>query len=653
MVIASLCPPVVAADYTFADAQKLLKQYCQACHQGKAAAGKFDLRRFPTAGRIAEEPHIWEAALIRVRQHEMPPKGAPEPRLEEREQFAGWLENALRTSACAGGLKPGRSAIRRLNRDEYAATIRDLLNVHVNAGRALPSDGAGGEGFDNAAETLFLSPVHAERYLEAAKFALEYGAKDPRSRARFLTDTPVFEFRRPPTPQGPEGARRPSPQPADRASELASLGEEGARRILAVFLPRAFRRPVSAVELERYLRLFRKAAAQGDSFDQAVLFAMEGVLISPHFLFRVEDPNRSPEPRPVTDYELASRLSYFLWGSMPDQKLFDLAAEGRLQDESVLHEQVVRMLKDEKMLGFAESFAEQWLGTRELGRDIKPDASLFPEYYDAEIQSAIRYEPIIFFQEVFAENLSLLSFLDSRFTVLTNKLQRHYGIQLEEKLRQQPKRVDLPEGTRRGGLLGMAAVLAVSSLPTRTSPVLRGKWVLDALLGTPPPPPPPDVPELGEAHSTAAPKTVRERLERHRQNPACAGCHDRIDPIGFGLENFDVLGRWREQDSGKPIDASGVLPDGTTFNGPEELKRALLERKDLFIRNLTAKMLGYALGRGLERGDHCTVDQIVKQVKEQDYRAHALVFGIVNSVPFRYKPGTDLGVAVLSQEIRR
>jgi hypothetical protein len=645
--------PVWGAAYTFTDAQKLLRQYCQGCHRGKAAVGGFDLQQFPSIEKIAEKPHIWDAALLRVRQHEMPPKGAPAPTLEEREQFAAWLESTLRAAACAGGLKPGRSTIRRLNRDEYAATVRDLLNVHVNAGRALPSDGAGGEGFDNAAETLFLSPVHAEKYLEAAKFALEYGAKDPRSRARFLTDTPVFEFRRPQAPQSPEGARRPPPQPADRASELASLGEDGARRILAVFLPRAFRRPVSGTELERYLALYRKAAAQGDSFDQAVLFALQGVLISPHFLFRVEDPNRSPEPRRVSDYELASRLSYFLWGSMPDQKLFELAAEGRLHEESVLNQQVVRMLKDEKVLGFAESFAEQWLGTRELGRDIKPDANLFPEYYDAEIQSAIRYEPIIFFQEVFAENLSLLNFLDSKFTVLTNKLQRHYGVVLEERLRQQPKRVDLPDGTRRGGLLGMAAVLAVSSLPTRTSPVLRGKWVLDALLGTPPPPPPPDVPELEEAHSGEAPKTVRERLERHRQNPVCAGCHDRIDPIGFGLENFDVLGRWREEDSGKPIDAKGVLPDGTTFDGPEELKRVLLERRDLFVRNLTAKMLGYALGRGLDNEDYCTVDQIVKQVKEQDYRAHALVLGIVNSVPFRYKSGTNPGVAVLSQEIRR
>jgi hypothetical protein len=297
------------------------------------------------------------------------------------------------------------------------------------------------------------------------------------------------------------------------------------------------------------------------------------------------------------------------------------------------------MLKDSKSREFAESFVEQWLGTRELGRDIEPDKTLFPQYYEAELQSAIHYEPILFFQELLASNESLLNLIDSKFTILTNKLEKHYGLP-KSKIGQQPKRMDLPEDSHRGGVLGMAAVLAVSSYPQRTSPVLRGKWVLNSLLGTPPPPPPPNVPALAENHGGEAPKTLRERLMLHRENPVCASCHNRIDPIGFGLENYDVLGRWRTEDAGKPIDSKGVLPDGTAFDGPRELRAVLLQKKDLFLRNLTSKMLGYALGRGLRIEDQCTVDAIMGQLEKQDYRAQTLIEEVVLSVPFRMQQET-------------
>jgi hypothetical protein len=400
------------------------------------------------------------------------------------------------------------------------------------------------------------------------------------------------------------------------------------------------------------LALFDVAQKRGDPYDQAILFALQGVLISPHFLFRMVDANPDPEPRLLDDYTLASRLSYFLWGSMPDEVLFDLAAKGQLQDPDVLKQQAVRMATDVRTREFAENFVEQWLGTRELGRDIKPDKTLFPMYYDAEIQSAIRYEPILFFQEVLGENLSLLNLLDSKFTILTNKLQRFYGIKLEERLRQQPKRVELPPGTHRGGLMGMAAVLAVSSLPQRTSPVLRGKWVLDSILGTPPPPPPPNVPKLKEEHG-GSPTTVRERLMQHRQNPACANCHNKIDPLGFPLENYDVLGTWRTEEAGKPIDASGELPDGTKIDGVDQLKAVLLDRKQLFLRNLTAKLLGYALGRGLTLEDYCTVDQIVAELEKNQYGAHRLIREIVLSVPFRYQPGTAPNISVTGYHLKK
>lgn len=578
----------------------------------------FDVARLTSEKSITETPRSWSRILARVRQGEMPPKNSPAPAPEVRERFSAWIDTRLRTAACSDGIAPGPAPLRRLNRAEYAATIRDLLNIHINAGHALPADGAGGEGFDNAAETLFLSPIHAEKYLEAANTALGYAMSDPRSRARFLIAEP---------------------------NETTSP-EQAARKVLAAFLPRAFRRPVKPEEVEHYVALFRGARGRGESQDGTIAFALRGVLVSPHFLFRLEDPNPDPAPRLVGPYEFASRLSYFLWGSMPDETLFGLAGPGSLHEPEVLQAQVVRMLKDPKSREFAENFVEQWLGTRELGRDIKPDPKLFPAYYDAEIQSAMRYEPILFFQELLAQNLSLLNLIDSKFTILTNKLQRHYGIELSERLRQQPKRVELPPGTHRGGLLGMAAVLAVSSQPHRTSPVLRGKWILEAILGTPPPPPPPDVPKLEEEHGGAAARTLKELLLQHRRNPACASCHNRIDPLGFGLENFDVLGRWRTEDNGKPIDASGELPDGTAFNGVDELRVVLLRQKDLFVRNLTSKLLGYALGRGLTIEDSCIVNQITAELEKNDYRAQTLILGIVNSVPFRYQAGTAANAPV-------
>jgi hypothetical protein len=595
----------------FDGAKGLLNTYCGACHAGESAIAGFNLDQAADEASLLSRPQRWSSAARRVRDREMPPRGQPAPTPDEREALADWIDGTLRAGVCAVGIDPGPQPLRRLNRNEYAATIRDLLSVHFNAGAALPNDGAGGEGFDNAAETLFLSPMHAEKYLEAARQSLDYGLADPRSRADFLVE--------------PGG---------DLTAEAA------AKATLDKFLPRAFRRPVSEAEVSRYLELFENAAREDAPYDEAISFALQGVLMSPQFLFRVEQPNADPQPRPVSDYELATRISYFLWGSMPDQELFDMAAGGGLRDPDYLHNKVLCMLDDERSYEFAERFVEQWLGTRELGRDIQPDKNLFPVYDDAELQAAIRSEPILFFQDVLAGERSLLELIDSKYTFLTNKLQRHYGLHLKD-LGQNPKRVEVPAESGRGGILSMAAILAVSSYPHRTSPVLRGKWVLENLLGTPPPPPPPNVPELEENHGAVSAKSLRERLEMHRRDVVCASCHDRIDPLGFGLENYDVLGRWRTSDKGMAIDARGVLPNGVRFDGPQQLKTVLLERKDLFIRNLVSKMLGYALGRGLTLTDQCTVDAIVDKLRASNYNAHTLILEIVNSVPFRYQPGTN------------
>jgi hypothetical protein len=589
---------ILAASAVFAqpstiDGRQFLKQHCAACHSGAAALGGFDIGKM-------ERPDAWSKAALRVHNGEMPPR-APLP-VETREAFAAWVRDRLRAEACSVTTPPAAPTARRLSRTQYTATIRDLLNLHLDIGSTLPPDGAGGEGFDNAAETLFLSPIHAEKYLEAAKNALHYASKDPRARAKFLIAAP-----------GP-----------------GVTPDAAARTILEEFLPRAFRRPVEKADLDFHLGLFQSALRRGEGFEDAILYALRGALISPQFLFRVEHAG---------DYALASRLSYFLWGSMPDSLLFALAETGKLSDPEILKGQVARMLRNSRSTDFARSFIDQWLRTRDLGQSIKPDAALFPEWNDPELQGDIKNQPILFFREILANNLSVLDLLDSKWTIATRKLQKVLYLTNIRPARpnnqEQPQRIELPPDSRRGGLLGMTAVLAVSSHPHRTSPVLRGKWLLESILGTPPPPPPPNVPKLEEPKTGATPATLRERLAQHRADPACGSCHARIDPLGFALENYDVLGRWRTEEAGQPIDAKGQLPDGTAFEGPDQLRSVLMQRKELFVRNLTNKLLGYALGRGLTLQDSCTVDSIVAELERGNYSAHTLVNAIVMSAPFR------------------
>lgn len=590
----------------FAESQRFLETYCKSCHAGKAAVGGFRLEKVASPESFATAAQDWSRLALRVRNGEMPPKGSPAPELNAREELARYVEQTLRTTACASGIAPGPAPLRRLNRDEYTATVQDLLDIHLDIGHALPVDGAGGEGFDNAAETLFLSPLHSEKYMETAKLAMDFAAKEYKSRTRILVAKP-----------GP-----------------GVTPEQAARKILQAFLPRAFRRPVTEAELLPYLSLYRAARQAGEDFEPAIFFALRGALVSPLFLFRTEPVEQ------VDNYALASRLSYFLWGSQPDELLTDLAASGRLQDPEVLRQMARRMLKHDRSWNLARRFTEQWLHTRELAGDKAPDAKLFPEYAkDEELRGDIRIQPQQFFREILVRNLSLLNLIDSDYTVGTSNFSKHFGFKLAVRANasKQPQWVELPKDSNRGGLLGMPAVLAVSSYPYRTSPVLRGTWILDSLLGTPPPPPPANVPPLAETAAGAAPATVRERLEKHRANAVCASCHSRIDPLGFALENYDVIGRWRTEDAGKPVDNSGEMTDGTKIQGPAQLKAALLEHKDLFVRNLTSKLLGYALGRGLTLRDSCTVDAIVASVKAKDYSAQALIEGIVLSTPFRQK----------------
>ena len=589
---------------------EFIKRYCLECHSGEKPKASLDLSRFDSMDKILSEALLWDDILIRLSQGDMPPKEADLPTLNERSEFLNWVESSLQKAACQSGPHAGPAVLRRLNRAEYSASVRDLLDIHFDAGEALPSDGSGGEGFDNASETLFISPIHAEKYMDAARVAVEYAFADPRSLRRFLVAEPD---------------EKTSPEVA-------------ARRVIEDFLPRAFRRSIPESEILEYLALFHAAYKADPSFMVAIRLTLQAVLISPKFLFIAEEPNFDSKPHKVTDHELASRLSYFLWGSLPDDELLKAADEGNLSDSRILQEQFKRMLGSQnsrKVRNFSQNFVEQWLGTRALGREFKPDKSI--RGYDSELEGGMKYEPVFFFHEILTENRSLLDLLKADYTYVNRRLARHYRIKGE--FREQPKRVQLTDENRRGGLLSMAAVLAVSSYPHRTSPVLRGKWILESILGDPPPPPHPNVTELEESASSVSSESLRQRLELHRQNVACAQCHDRIDPLGFGLENYGVLGRWRDKYEGHTVDARGALPDGTTFSGPAELKLALLGRKDQFVRHLTKKMLGYALGRGLTYYDYCAVNSIVDKLRANDYKSHHLLFGIIQSVPFRFKAG--------------
>ena len=444
------------------------------------------------------------------------------------------------------------------------------------------------------------------------------------------------------------------PYPATHRKLLASQAESKdgkTREILGRFASQAYRRPANKEELDRLVKLAADDEKQGDSWEASIALAMQAVLCSPKFLFRVELDDRPDmaQPHPIDDHQLASRLSYFLWTTMPDAELFALAQAKQLHAQ--LDAQVRRMLKDPKANALVENFAVQWLQLQPL-KVHAPDRDLYPEFTD-KLRAAMFKETELFFREIMRDNRSILDLIDSDFTFVNERLARHYGIDYPGKPggsgfksrfgggNEQFEKVIFKNGER-GGLLTHASILTVNSNPTRTNPVKRGKWVLEQLLGTPPPPPPANVPELPDNDSKKKLEgTLRQRLEQHRKDPACANCHAKMDPLGLAFENFDAIGRYRAKENGLPIDPSGSLPNGQTFKGPPELRKILLEKKELFSRCLVEKMLTYALGRGLDYYDKPAVDQIGAALAKDDYRFATLVAEIAGSDPFRMRRGKD------------
>ncbi len=615
-----------AADDFAKVAVPFLSKHCFECHgPNKKPKAGLAFHVYKDAASVLKDRKVWTAVLHMVRAGEMPPKEKPRPTLKDAEAFAAVIDNIFIRADSTAKRDPGQVTMRRLNRVEYRNTIRDLVGVDFDASE-LPQDDVG-YGFDNIGDVLTISPLLMERYLSAADSIV--------SRA-FPIDFPEPVVRR----RFASGPMEPK-IPASRLKLLAGTDPKGdkianARTILTRFATRAYRRPATADEVQRLVRLAEQGEKNTGKWEAGLQLALQAVLCSPKFLFRVELNQRpdSADPHPIDDYQLASRMSYFLWNTMPDDELFALAEKNQLHKEVAA--QVRRMLKDDRADTLVENFGMQWLQLRPLN-NFAPDTKLFPEWNES-LRQAMLKETELFLRAVMREDRSILDIVDADFTFLNERLATHYGITDPKVQGAEFRRVQL-KGGERGGVLTQASILAVNSNPTRTSPVKRGRWVLEQILGTPPPPPPPDVPALDSEKQLKG--TLRQRMEQHRANPSCAFCHARMDPIGFAFENYNAIGKFRTTDGGRPIDPSGVLPNGQTFKGPGELKAILKGKKDLFSRNLTEKMLTYALGRGLEYYDRPAVDRIVAALAQNDYRFSVLVTEVVKSDPFSLRRGKD------------
>ena len=742
-------PPTAAAFKSATDT--LFDFTCSECHTSPDPEGGFDLEKYRNVASLAADRDQWELVLYRLKAREMPPADVDRPEAEIG-KLIHFLEGEFARADAMLKPDPGRVTARRLNRAEYTNTIRDLLAVDFRADKNFPTDDSG-EGFDNIADVLTVSPVLMEKYLSAAArisqravaavplpkpIEVEYSLRfknlrrlDPSNveathRLDFDAD---YELRiglpgeRPPTkdaakgdapvdakpvtlgiwldgkliktipvetkpsglvyfnPYSEEKVRVPLPE-GDHSLRLGFIGDDfvktlakdkiyndkenkwiGSMTIVGPFPPteesasrkrvlvcdpktgtacvdrivstlarRAYRRPVTRLEVAALKKFVTMAQADGLSVEQGIGVAIQAMLVSPHFLFHIERdlyPNDPTRVHRITDVELASRLSYFLWNSMPDDQLLSLAERGQLSTPTVFDAQVKRMLADAKAFALAENFAGQWLEIRNLD-SIKPDPQKFPAW-TAELREAMKTETRMFFDSMLRENRPISEFVTARYTFLNELLAKFYGI--DGISGPEFRRVELTTDER-GGVLGHGSVLAVSSYPTRTSVVIRGKYILQNILGTPPPPPPADVPALDEeAVGTSA--SLRQQMEKHRTNAICASCHSRMDPLGFALENYDAIGKWRTKDGNFPVDASGILPSGKSFASPAEMRKILGDMRNELSRALTEKLLIYSLGRGLERYDKPTIRAITKKVGDSGYGFQTLVREITRSLPFQ------------------
>ena len=724
------------------EVEPLVRQSCVGCHNEKVSSGNLNLKGLLDTGVAPSTRDAWERVSIRVRAGEMPPKGIPRPPAGQVDAMLKFLQAEFDRMDRATAIDPGRVTAHRLNRIEYANTIRDLLGVTYRAQEEFPADDSS-YGFDNIGAVLTVSPTLMQKYLTAAEqiasraiggdplpkpgifttrkrirrlnpdivqmnevvdYDADYlvralivghrGAKDnpvnlvisidgkpvktvsvpvqisavnqqggathrvneevrvfiPAGehifRAEFVDDEGLKDIpaevrmntNRNIYPEALEVAGPYAPAEKHQVTRKALLCDPAAgsacvERILSTLSHRAYRRPVTKAEVGQLTGIYAKAQTAGYTPKESLQFAIAAMLVSPNFLFRVERDPKGATPGRITDLELASRLSYFLWSSMPDDELLQLAETNRLHQPAVLDTQVKRLLADARSTAFADNFAGQWLEIRSLDA-VKPDPQKFKEW-NSDLREAMRTETRMFFEAVLREDRPISDFIDGRYTFLNEQLAKHYGI--EGVTGPDFRRVDLT-GDQRSGIFTQGSVLTVSSYPTRTSVVLRGKYLLENILNAPPPPPPPDVPLLNE-ESVGKAASLRQQMEQHRSDALCASCHAKMDVLGFGLENYDAIGRWRTQDGKFSVDSSGAFPNGKSFTGPAGMKEILKDSMPEFTRCVVEKMLTYSLGRGVESFDRRTVQDIVRQTTQQGYRMQALILAIVHSAPFQQRRG--------------
>ncbi len=607
----------------------ILSKHCYQCHNGEDNKAGINLERYDFIISIVRDGELFHQVMEVMQEGSMPPPDTRPPMSQaEIDTFSTYINIYLQEALAEND--PGIISPRRLNNQEYRYAMKDLLDVEIDVDSLFPADASGGGGFDNQARTLYLTPLLMERYYETAEFALDQVYVDnlawrkmvPAFRWTFRDRIRTWWYR---VWHGKDVSLDPP---------LAA-----AEKILVPFATAAYRRFIDPEDRDRLINFFLEVYAGMDQeerrFDLSIKETLKIVLISHHFLYRQEADPDLEGPYPINDFELASRLSFFLWSSIPDQHLLNVAYREDLHDPVVLEREILRMLKSPKAHRLGEQFATQWLDIKKLKDPVfQLDPEIFPEYNPA-LRDLMIEEVETFFSHVMLESQNLLELLDSDYSFLNRRLAEHYGISGVE--HEEFQKVQF-QSNARGGVLGMAGVLTATSHPTRTSPVLRGKWVLEQILGTPAPPPPPDVPELEESHDPAkGPQTLRALLIAHQEDPACSGCHQSMDPIGLGLENFDALGRWREVYGTEAIDASGVLKTGEAFNGPAELRSAILTKKELFAKNFSKKILSYALGRSLGFKDSPTINHLQETLLKNNFHSISFIREVVMSFPFRYK----------------
>jgi hypothetical protein len=761
-----------------------IKRYCYECHDSDSQTAGLALDVLDPAD-VGADAATWEKVLTKLRTEEMPPSGKPRPDHATYVALAAELEASL-DHAAAAHPNPGRVPVHRLNRAEYAAAVRDLLGLDIDAKALLSADDTDLEGFDNVASVLSMSPALIENYLGAARrisrlavgdvtiapgfqtfkipkalvqdehmnddlpFGSQGGASirytfpvdaeytikvllrrqeydyivgigepheidfrlDGQRLARFsiggegkgmtapesyignTQGSPEWEVYmqtadaklevRVPVKAGvhdvgvsfvrrlwePEGVWQPPIIGFGRATnelyhghpavEVVMIGgpygkatpgnsavrqrvftchpataaaeEPCARKILGALATRAYRRPATEQDITTLVEFYRAGRTEGGTFDAGIQRGLERILAAPSFLFRVEHPPQGAAAGSLyrlDDFDLASRLSFFLWSSVPDDELLGLASAGKLKDPAVVDQQVQRMLKDPRAGALVDNFASRWLELGKLAGAV-PDTDLYREF-DENLRESMEKETKLFIADQLRNDRSIFELISANYSYLNQRLATHYGV--PDIYGDHFRKVQFADG-RRGGLLGQGSLLTLTSYGNRTSVVLRGRWVLANLLGAPPPAPPPDVPALKEPGAGGAPRSLRERMEVHRENPVCASCHRRMDPLGFSLENFDATGKWRTVADDVPVDATATLPDGTTFDGVAGLRSVILNHREDFARTVAGKMLAYAIGRGLEPYDAPAVRAITRAAESKDYRWSAIIAGIVRSTPF-------------------